>query len=136
MAFVAHLMKLGMLPGRSYYDHPDAREIDGTQDPNAGQPSLEDGEEFDEGPWYLGKARDEFNRRRRGHDQERAAQDEEDPVQVRSLSQPYVLLHLLILFPSGLASVVKPRPTETATSVPKTTLTRRCEGSGTARKRM
>ncbi|KAI0332950.1 HCP-like protein [Cubamyces sp. BRFM 1775] len=67
--------------GRSYYDHPDAREIDGAQDPNAGQPSLEDGEEYDEGPWYLGKARDEFNRRKRGHDQERVAQDEEDPVQ-------------------------------------------------------
>ncbi|KAI0365575.1 HCP-like protein [Pilatotrama ljubarskyi] len=66
--------------GRSYYDHPDAREIDGGRDQN-GQPALEEGEELDDGPWYMGKARDEFNRRKRGHDPERVARDEEDPVQ-------------------------------------------------------
>ncbi|KAI0359680.1 HCP-like protein [Trametes cingulata] len=65
--------------GRSYYDHPDTREIDGGRE--NGQPALEEGEELDDGPWYMGKARDEFNRRRRGHDPERVARDEEDPVQ-------------------------------------------------------
>ncbi|KAI0629048.1 HCP-like protein [Trametes polyzona] len=71
--------------GRSYYDHPDARgEIDGATDQNGGQPALEDGEEFDDGPWYMGKARDEFNRRKRGGrdaDRDRAVREEEDPVQ-------------------------------------------------------
>ncbi|KAI0665661.1 HCP-like protein [Trametes maxima] len=67
--------------GASYYDHPDPREIDGGQDPSSAQASLEEAEEFDEGSWYMGKARDEFNRRKLGRGQERAGREEEDPVQ-------------------------------------------------------
>ena len=69
---------------RSYYDSP---EIEGTQDDTSGQHSLEDSDDYDsEGPWYMGKARDEFNRRKRGQhsgDREgaRGRSDEEDPVQ-------------------------------------------------------
>ncbi|RPD53449.1 hypothetical protein L227DRAFT_617028, partial [Lentinus tigrinus ALCF2SS1-6] len=65
--------------GRSYYDSP---EIEGSQDQAEGQGTLEEVEEFDDGTWYMGKARDEFNRRRRGqHEDERAAPQDEDPVQ-------------------------------------------------------
>ncbi|KAL1941435.1 hypothetical protein VTO73DRAFT_7252 [Trametes versicolor] len=67
--------------GRSYYDDPDAKEIDGATDPSGGQPALDEAEESDDGPWYIGKARDEFNRRKRGQNQERAGREEEDPVQ-------------------------------------------------------
>lgn len=35
----------------------------------------------DDGPWYIGRARDEFNRRRRG---QAAPGDDDDPVQVSS----------------------------------------------------
>ncbi|KAH9856024.1 HCP-like protein [Lenzites betulinus] len=68
--------------GRSYYDHPDAKEIDGAAE-QGGQPALEEGEQPDDGSWYFGKARDEFNRRKRGHDPElqRTAREEDDPVQ-------------------------------------------------------
>ncbi|KAI0827882.1 HCP-like protein [Trametes gibbosa] len=68
--------------GRSYYDHPDTREIDGATE-QSGQPALEEGEQPDDSPWYFGKARDEFNRRKRGHDPEveRVAREEDDPVQ-------------------------------------------------------
>ncbi|KAI0687874.1 HCP-like protein [Cerioporus squamosus] len=63
----------------SYYDSP---EIEGGQEQADGQGTLEEVEEFDDGPWYMGKARDEFNRRRRGqHGDERVAPEEEDPVQ-------------------------------------------------------
>lgn len=44
--------------------------------------------EKDDGPWYLGKAKEEFHRRRRGQEggkQERVG--EEDPVQVGVLCQ-------------------------------------------------
>ncbi|KAI0918983.1 hypothetical protein AcV5_002018 [Taiwanofungus camphoratus] len=37
-------------------------------------------DEYEDGPWYLGKARDEFNRRRRGQDVGQLGQ-EDDPVQ-------------------------------------------------------
>lgn len=65
--------------GRSYYDSP---EIEAGQETADGQGTLEEVEEFDDGTWYMGKARDEFNRRRRGqHGEERGARQEEDPVQ-------------------------------------------------------
>ncbi|EJF57566.1 HCP-like protein [Dichomitus squalens LYAD-421 SS1] len=67
---------------RSYYDQP---EIEGDADQGPKQPSLDEVDEFaDDGAWYMGKARDEFNRRKRGqHDDRdrRAAREEEDPVQ-------------------------------------------------------
>ena len=63
---------------RSYYDNP---EIEGAPDDSTGQPSLEEGGEFDKEPWYMGKARDEFNRRRRGqHGGDGEPIDEDDPV--------------------------------------------------------
>ncbi|OBZ69692.1 Protein sel-1 1 [Grifola frondosa] len=70
---------------RSYYAEPEAREIDGSQEQDTGaeQSTTEEsaeGTDYDDGPWYLGKARDEFNRRRRGQDVERLGQ-EDDPVQ-------------------------------------------------------
>ena len=67
--------------GRSYYDNPEIE--GGGEGRSGGQPSIEEGEEdFEDGSWYFGKAREEFNRRRRGqHDTDRNAHDEEDPVQ-------------------------------------------------------
>ena len=43
----------------------------------------------DDGPWYMGKAREEFNRRMRDA---AAPGDDEDPVQVCNLSQLYTRL--------------------------------------------
>ncbi|KAI1783963.1 HCP-like protein [Ganoderma leucocontextum] len=69
---------------RSYYDQP---EIEGGNDQGASQRSLDEGEEFaDDGPWYMGRAREEFNRRKRGQpdagERERGRRrQEEDPVQ-------------------------------------------------------
>lgn len=70
-------------PGRSYYDNPEI-EGGGEDREGAGQPSLDEGSEEDSGPWYIGKAREEFNRRRRGGQSpssDRNAHDEDDPVQ-------------------------------------------------------
>ncbi|KAH9941922.1 HCP-like protein [Amylocystis lapponica] len=69
---------------RSYYAQPEGREIEGgqgrePQSQTAKEPS-EDAEEYEDGPWYMGKARDEFNRRRKGQNLEQLAQ-EDDPVQ-------------------------------------------------------
>ena len=40
-------------------------------------------DDHDDGPWYLGRARDEFNKRQRGQEMNRIDQ-EDDPVQVIS----------------------------------------------------
>ncbi|KAH9942227.1 HCP-like protein [Epithele typhae] len=68
---------------RSYYDNP---EIDAGQDgehadPRGAtqQPALDEIDDADDGPWYMGKARDEFNRRRRGGSVD--GDGEEDPVE-------------------------------------------------------
>lgn len=72
---------------RSYYDQP---EIEGGNDQGGGAPqrALDEGEEYaDDGKWYMGRARDEFNRRKRGQpdaserDRQQQRQQEEDPVQ-------------------------------------------------------
>jgi len=47
--------------------------------PSPEEAATEDGEE--DGPWYIGKAREEFNRRRRGRDAQGLRRQEEDPVQ-------------------------------------------------------
>ena len=55
---------------RSYYDQP---EIEGGAEQGPNQPSLDEADEFsDDGAWYMGKARDEFNRRKRGQHDDRA----------------------------------------------------------------
>jgi len=38
--------------------------------------------EEEDGPWYFGKAKEEFNRRRNGGDVNRGRGEEEDPIQV------------------------------------------------------
>ena len=78
----APTLMLSHFTARSYYDSP---EIEGAQDEGAGQGGLDEADDYDEGAWYMGKARDEFNRRKRGQhgggaDAGAGARDEEDPV--------------------------------------------------------
>lgn len=68
-------------------DRPgEGRELDGTQeevhDGHLGGDEERGIVEEDEGPWYMGKAREEFHRRRRGKDAGRPGGEEEDPIQV------------------------------------------------------
>jgi len=69
----------------SHYTSSEGREIEGGSDrENDRSPpgeQAEEREDYEDGPWYLGKARDEFNRRRRGRDMDQLGQDEDDPVQ-------------------------------------------------------
>lgn len=71
--------------GRSYNAQPAGREIESGRDDELEQSSPAEKadyvDEYEDGPWYLGKARDEFNRRRRGQDVGQLGQ-EDDPVQV------------------------------------------------------
>ena len=63
---------------------------DDTQPPPAAAEG--DADEYEEGPWYFGKAREEFNKRKKGgQNVDRVRQDDDDPVQVRvfdTLSRP------------------------------------------------
>lgn len=68
-----------------YHASSEGHEIEGSspdheERPTAGE-RVEEIHEYDEGPWYLGKAKDEFNRRRRGQGTGRTGRDEDDPVQ-------------------------------------------------------
>ncbi|KAI0753061.1 HCP-like protein [Daedaleopsis nitida] len=63
---------------RSYYDNPEIE--GGGQEQGAGQPSIDQGEEYEDGPWYIGKARDDFNRQRGQRAADQGGHDEEDPV--------------------------------------------------------
>jgi len=69
---------------RSYYSQTQNREIESAESPEtapqAAREQVEEPEEYEDGPWYIGKARDEFNRRLSGGNVERLAQDD-DPVQ-------------------------------------------------------
>lgn len=67
----------------------DAKEIDGKQSDDSPmdskQEQVEDGEN-DDGPWYFGRAREDFLRRRSRQDQAQgqppSVHQEEDPIQV------------------------------------------------------
>ncbi|OCH89879.1 HCP-like protein [Obba rivulosa] len=70
--------------GHSYYGESDDRGIEGggiDVQPLATAERADELEEYDDGQWYLGKARDEFNRRRRGEPVEQLDGAEDDPVQ-------------------------------------------------------
>ncbi|KZT01467.1 HCP-like protein [Laetiporus sulphureus 93-53] len=85
---------MGGTGGLSIWGDDDADTIP-TRQSSADRQEIEDGrsekvdnvenreelDEYDDGPWYLGKARDEFNRRRRGQDLSQLSRDEDDPVQ-------------------------------------------------------
>lgn len=61
----------------------EVREIDeGSRQtaPDQAQPEQHVYSDDEEGPWYLGKAREEFDRRK--NDQARGHGDDEDPIQV------------------------------------------------------
>lgn len=68
------------------------RELDEVPAVTAGSAPEDDLVFEDDGPWYMGKARDEFNRRMRDA---AAPGDDEDPVQVRNLS-----IYIYLPFPS------------------------------------
>ena len=61
------------------------RELDEAPTVTAGSaPEVDEDHTFeDDGPWYMGKARDEFNRRMRGAG---VPGDDEDPIQVHNSS--------------------------------------------------
>ncbi|THU78924.1 HCP-like protein [Dendrothele bispora CBS 962.96] len=60
----------------------DLREIESSQSDASSDSGAEDRVFYDdeEGPWYLGKARDEFHRRRTGQANARRVDDDEDPI--------------------------------------------------------
>jgi hypothetical protein len=67
----------------------ESRELDGG--PNDGTNEVDEGESDiggsneEDGPWYMGKAKEEFHKRRRGSlDHARPPGEEEDPIEVRS----------------------------------------------------
>jgi hypothetical protein len=81
------------------------RELDGSEIEEVSEGASGGGDsgtfEEEDGPWYMGKARDEFRRRMQGnHNGGRAQAEEEDPIQVWStetkkssfLSHPALLL--------------------------------------------
>lgn len=106
-------------------DHEDERVISTAEE-------LED--DFrDDDSWYIGKAREEFHRRRRGEARREA---EEDPVQVcRMHFGPIVSADYLHLHFSGQGTGGTPTMSGTVTLDRKTTLMRRC-GADTGAKRL
>ncbi|KAL0581344.1 ERAD-associated protein [Marasmius crinis-equi] len=65
-----------------YHDAPKVQELDGR--PEGTSEEREDDRLFyedEEGPWYLGKARDEFRRRRNAQKGDQHAREEEDPIE-------------------------------------------------------
>jgi hypothetical protein len=60
-------------------------ELEGGEDAPVDQDDGFDLSVEDDGHWYMGRAREEFNRRRRGAD---ATDDGDDPVLVRLLLHP------------------------------------------------
>ena len=99
---------------------PVHREIDeGKVPPGKTAQSRDEGHyaEEEDGPWYPGRAREEFNRRRRGKNVEPVSQ-EEDPVQVC----PDLIFHpaTLTILLSGHESVGRPKTIAMATLVLKT----------------
>ncbi|KAM5533642.1 hypothetical protein V8D89_012690 [Ganoderma adspersum] len=75
---------------RSYYDQP---EIEGGNEQGGGgggasQRALDEGEQFaDDGEWYMGRARDEFNRRKRGGQPDAGERERGRPNQQRQQQQ-------------------------------------------------
>ncbi|EMD33107.1 hypothetical protein CERSUDRAFT_76806 [Gelatoporia subvermispora B] len=70
--------------GRSYYAEPENRGIEGGEkeaETPAAVERVDELEEYDDSQWYLGKAREEFNRRKRGEKVEQLNEAEDDPVQ-------------------------------------------------------
>ncbi|KZT72333.1 HCP-like protein [Daedalea quercina L-15889] len=68
------------------------RAIDGGEVGDDSQPAAEaegDADAYEDGPWYFGKAREEFNKRSKGgQNVDRVRQDDDDPVQVRVFDAP------------------------------------------------
>jgi SEL1 protein len=77
-----------------HHNHNEGRELDGTTDESGdGTATAEDEPlvEEDDGPWYMGKAKEQFQKRRRGHSKTR--DEEEDPIQVNIFhSRPILFL--------------------------------------------
>ncbi|PCH35634.1 HCP-like protein [Wolfiporia cocos MD-104 SS10] len=63
--------------------HDSRREIEGNKEDEAGKSRerSDDRDDHEDGPWYFGKAKEEFNRRRRGQDIDQVNQEDDDPVQ-------------------------------------------------------
>ena len=61
----------------------EGRELDGVKEETVkdSNPAWNEGQEYEEGPWYLGKAKEDFRRRQSA----RQRLDEEDPIQVLPL---------------------------------------------------
>ncbi len=73
------------LPQPVYQTAPEQQKIEDGQEPEAstGQGNDDHYEDEDDGNWYIGKARENFNRRRQHQDTREIGQDPDDPVQVR-----------------------------------------------------
>lgn len=82
------LTSLCSYSGQSYYADHENRGIDDGHRSDGRQTTGKDGspDEDQDGSWYIGKARDDFNRRQRGPDQGAPINDhDDDPVQVSFL---------------------------------------------------
>jgi hypothetical protein len=109
---------------------PDSSETLANGDNGAAVDDIED-----DGPWYLGKAKEEY-KRKRGQDTSRP-RDDEDPIQVHFLFC-YILLCpvLKAFYNSGQGTNATPSKNETAISDPKITLKALCEVDTAVRRRL
>jgi hypothetical protein len=60
-------------------------ELDGTSEGNIHETAKPDDDsvfEDDDGPWYIGKAKEQFHSRRWGHGNVKVREEEDDPIQV------------------------------------------------------
>jgi SEL1 protein len=103
----------------------EGRELDGRQDDGSSEGGEGEGDneglsEEEDGPWYMGKARDEFHKRRRGNrETTRSRGEEEDPIEVCHSSASSVVLSHAGSKSSGQGNGEMLKENETAISVPK-----------------
>ena len=102
----------------SYYDEYESREIGSADD---GPEHVRTEDDYDDGPWYLGRAKDEFNQRRRGRNVGQIDQ-EDDPVQVGYLPEDPAYRYSM-LDCSGLEIEETQKTNAMEILVPKTTST-------------
>lgn len=102
----------------------DGRQKDGISDPKSDKDEEHIHSEEEDGPWYLGKAKEEFHKRRSQPVLSR--REEEDPIQVCS---PDLMLsmYLMTIVPSGREIVEMLNKNEIPTSAQKITSMARCD---------
>jgi SEL1 protein len=101
----------------------DGRQKDGILDPKSDKDEEHKHFEGEDSPWYLGKAKEEFHKRR---NQAVPSRREEDPIQVCS-SDLMISPPLMTIMRSGRETAETLNKNEIATSVQKTTLMARCD---------